>query len=66
MADTTQRIDAREAHDHLAAGDALLVCAYEEDEKYWRNHLDGALSLADFRARADSIPKDSEIIFYCA
>ena len=44
----------------------LLVCAYDDEEKFRQNRLQGAVSLADFRARQDSIPKDREIIFYCA
>ena len=60
-----KRIDVKTAHDHIAAGNALLVCAYD-DEKCRQNHLDGSITLSEFRARADSIPKDKEIAFYCA
>jgi rhodanese-related sulfurtransferase len=65
MSDHAERIDARQAHADVAAG-ALLVCAYDDDEKWRKNRLDGAIPLADFRAREASLPKDQEIIFYCA
>ena len=60
-----ERISPRQAHTDLASG-ALLVCGYDSDEKFQSNHLAGAISLAEFRAREDSVPKDREIIFYCA
>jgi rhodanese-related sulfurtransferase len=65
MTDTAVRIDPREARADMASG-ALLVCAYDDDQKWRQNRLAGAISFADFRAREASIPKDREIIFYCA
>jgi rhodanese-related sulfurtransferase len=65
MAAAVERIAPREARMHVAEG-ALLVCAYDSEEKFRRNHLEGALSLDEFRSRAGSIPKDREVIFYCA
>lgn len=62
-----QRIGARQAHEHLeSSSGALLVCAYDSDEKFRANHLEGAMSLDDFRLRAGSLAKDTELIFYCA
>ena len=67
MTDTVERISPQEAMRHLRANPpALLVCAYDDDEKWRQNRLDGAISLADFRAREASVPKNREIIFYCA
>lgn len=64
---SAERIDPHQAHDDLDSDPGtLLVCAYDDDEKFQQNHLEGALSLADFRAQEDSISKDQEIIFYCA
>ena len=65
MSDNAVRIDPREAHAHVASG-ALLVCAYDDDEKWWKNRLAGAISLAEFRASEAAVPKDHEVIFYCA
>ncbi len=67
MADTAQRISPEEARRHLKADpNALLVCAYDSDEKFRQNRIDGAISLTDFRAREPGLPKDREVIFYCA
>jgi hypothetical protein len=58
-----ERINPREANEHLRSG-AMLVCAYDNDEKFQKNHLQGAISLADFRAQEGSISRSREIIFY--
>ncbi len=58
------RIGPQEAHDHLQTGEVLLVCAYDSDEKFEKYRLEGAIALSEFRAKADSIPKDREVIFY--
>jgi len=61
-----ERIDARQARAHVIYGDALLVCAYDNQDKFLKNHLDGALSLEDLQALEDQLPRNREIIFYCA
>jgi len=62
-----QEINARKACDILKSDpNTLLVCAYEGDEEFQQNHLEGAISLHDFLSRKDSLPKDRPIIFYCA
>jgi rhodanese-related sulfurtransferase len=66
MADTVERISPEEAYEHLSLDDALLVCAYDDPDKFADNHLAGALSLDEFAARADSLPRETEVIFYCA
>jgi hypothetical protein len=60
------RISVQEAQKKVAAGQALLVCAYDNDEKFARNHLDGAISFAELGGKSESLPMDQEIIFYCA
>jgi hypothetical protein len=64
MADIA-RIDPKEARQHMGAG-ALLVCAYDDSRKYSENHLEGAISLHDLDQRAATLPRDRELIFYCA
>jgi hypothetical protein len=67
MADTAGRISVEEARRHLrAVPNALLVCAYDNDEKCRQNWLDGAVTLSELRAREATLAKDREIIFYCA
>lgn len=59
------RISPQQARESMAEG-AMLVCAYDDEEKFLKNNLEGAISLADFERQAGDIPKDQEIIFYCA
>lgn len=64
MADAI-RVSATETRQKVQAGKALLVCAYADEANFARYHLDGAISLAAFQARAGSLPREQEIIFYC-
>ncbi len=61
-----ERISPQETLEKLKAGGALLVCAYNSDERFQKMPLDGAIPLSAFQARSDSLQKDQEIIFYCA
>jgi hypothetical protein len=49
----------------LKSGKALLVCAYEDEEKFKRLRLEGAISLGAFKSRLPSLSKGQEIVFYC-
>ena len=60
------RITPQEAYEKVTAGQAILVCGYEEEEKFRALRLEGAISFAGFQAMLPSLPKESEIIFYCA
>jgi hypothetical protein len=60
------RILPQTAREQTTTGLALLVCAYEDEKKFNANHLEGAISFADFKTRLSSLPKDQKIIFYCA
>ncbi len=67
MVAKAERIDPVEAHRRLESDTgAMLVCAYDEPEKFYKYHLQGAISLAEFESELDSAPLDKEIIFYCA
>jgi hypothetical protein len=67
MSPDVLKITPQEARDRIEARPpALLVCAYDSDEKFRQNHLDGAVSLQELRAREFSLRKDTEIILYCA
>ncbi len=60
-------ISAADAHELLRTDPAaVLVCAYDKDEDFRKNDLEGAISLSEFRRRIDSFPKDENVIFYCA
>ena len=66
MADTVERIDPASARTDTVAGRAVLVCGYEDDAKCRKGRLDGSIPLARFALMAPTLPKDKEIIFYCA
>jgi rhodanese-related sulfurtransferase len=60
------RITPEELYPKLRSGEALLVCAYDDDAKFRAFRLKGAISLAEFKALRPALPKDREIVFYCA
>jgi hypothetical protein len=60
------RISVQEARQDVNTGRALLVCAYEQEEKCSQVALEGSISLTQFQQRAPSLPKDQEVIFFCA
>ncbi len=66
MADTVERIEVEPARKNVTSGQALLVCAYEDDAKCRKGRLEGSIPLARFEAMVGSLPKTQEIIFYCA
>jgi hypothetical protein len=59
------RVSVEEAFGKIRSGSALLVCAYEDEEKFKMYPLQGAISLNEFKSRLSSLSKDQEIIFYC-
>jgi hypothetical protein len=61
-----ERVAPAYARKRVQSGEAMLVCAYEDEEKFANLRLEGAVSFNEFKARASLIPKDREIIFYCA
>jgi hypothetical protein len=66
MADTVERIDPETARADTVAGRAVLVCGYEDDSKCRKGRLEGSIPMARFASMAPTLPKDKEIIFYCA
>jgi hypothetical protein len=66
MTANVERIDVTTARSKVTAGQALLVCGYEDDAKCRKGRLQGSMPFARFEALAPSLPKDKEIIFYCA
>lgn len=60
------RIDAAQAHHKAVTGQALLVCAYDDEDRCREILLDGAITLAELESKLTARPRDTEIIFYCA
>ena len=59
------RVTAEEVYDKLKSGKALLVCAYEDEEKFKRLQLEGAISFSAFKSKLPLLSKGQEIVFYC-
>ena len=60
------RVDPEEVLEKIESGEALLVCAYEDVAKCRDADLEGSITLGELRSRLASIPKDKEIVFFCA
>ena len=61
-----QRVSPEEIYPRVKSGASLLVCAYDSEGTCQSMQLEGAISLNEFTARVSQLPKDREIIFYCA
>jgi len=59
------RIAQEEARQKVLAGQALLVCAYADEAKFARHHLDVAIPLSALQAKIGELSPEQEIIFYC-
>ncbi len=59
-----ERVTAEEVYNKLKSGKALLVCAYEDEERFKKLQLEGAISLNEFKSKLPSLAKDQEIVFY--
>jgi hypothetical protein len=59
-----ERITPQQAYEIVKSGKAVLVCAYDDEEKCKKLGLGGAMSLNAFQAKTPA--KDREIMFYCA
>ena len=60
------RIPVQEARQKVGAGRALLVCAYDDQTKCNKIKLEGAINMDALRSRLEVLPKNQELIFYCA
>ena len=62
-----RRISAKDVRRKMESdAKALFVCAYDTEDRFHEMELGGAISWPAFQSRLPSIPKDQEIIFYCA
>lgn len=60
------RVTPEEVYKKLKSGKVILVCAYEDDAKFKKMQLQGAISLNEFKSKLPSLSKDQEIVFYWA
>jgi hypothetical protein len=63
---TILRVSPEEVYPRVKSGDSLLVCAYDSEETFLTMRLEGAISLKEFKNKVSVLPKNQEIIFYCA
>jgi len=59
-----ERITPEEVYAKLKSGKVLLVCAYEDEAKFEKMHLQGAISFNAFKSKLPALGKDQEIVFY--
>jgi hypothetical protein len=59
-----ERVPPRTVREKVRSGNALFVCAYDDDAKYGRMRLDGSIPLSRFKSMISGIAKEREIIFY--
>ena len=60
------RVSPEEAYQKATTGSAKLVCAYEDEMKCKKVHLEDSITFKEFKSQRFSLAKDQEIIFYCA
>ena len=61
------RVNPEEIYPKLRSGEAPpVVCAYDSDARFRQVHLEGAMSLEEFKSLQSTLPRDREIVFYCA
>lgn len=60
-----ERVAVQEARQAVQSGRALLVCAYD-DARCARLRLQDSITARELAARAASLPREQELIFYCA
>jgi hypothetical protein len=58
------RVRPEEVYLKIKSGEAILVCAYSDDEEHKRINLEGSISLSEFYSRLPQYSKDQEVIFY--
>jgi hypothetical protein len=63
---TINRVTPEDIYPRVKSGDTVLVCAYDNEETFRGMRLEGAMSLQEFKSRVSALPKDQEIVFFCA
>lgn len=59
-----ERISPEDARRRVSSRAAIFVCAYDDEEKFKKIHLEGGISFAEFRERIATLSRNQEIIFY--
>ena len=66
--DEARRTSAEEAQRRVESGQALLVCAYEDEARCQQLRIDHSLTMEELKRQLerDQASRDRELIFYCA
>ena len=59
------RISVEEAHRKTNAGEALLICAYEDESRCEPIHLEGGITMSELKEQLPRMRKEQQLIFYC-
>jgi len=60
------RVSAQEVREKTHSGDAMLVCAYDDDAKCKEFNLEDSMTLTKFKSASEEMDKSKEVFFYCA
>lgn len=60
------RLSVDQARAKSMVDEALLVCAYDNDDQFHQNHLEGAIAWQAFETQLPDLAKDALVIVYCA
>jgi hypothetical protein len=60
------RVSPVDIYQNVKSGETLLVCGYDDVQKFKMMRLEGAISLNDFRSRLSNLAKNQDVVFYCA
>ena len=63
--DAVARVPVAEARKRVQEGKALLVLAYDSDDRFAAMKLEGAISWKALQAKLPTLDKRQEIILYC-
>ena len=55
-----------DVREKVERGEVLLVCAFRSESRCYKDTLPKALTLAEFEARARTLPRDTPVVVYCA
>ena len=58
------RINPVKARELAEQGDAVLVCAYDDQEKCEGIRLEGAMTLDEFQSKKSDLSRGKTVIFY--
>lgn len=60
-----RRMKPQDVRRKVQAGEALFVCAYDNEEMCGRMRLEGAMTLGELNSRLPGLAREQEIVFYC-